>query len=164
MARIGLLDLESNVYEVPDELIHRPHKTLKEKLEFNGGAKSAKNDFKYGTNLNGQGSNCWAVHGNHTQSGKPLHACDPHLQKTIHSIWYMTRLRWNVTDVLTGETSRTYLAGATVVGTPTFSHGRSPLLSFGLTAINPDVSDLFVEYLKDDQYMTSGQEWTPLHV
>jgi acyl-homoserine lactone acylase PvdQ len=54
-------------------------------------------------------------------------------------------LRWNATDVDTGETYRTYLAGFAVVGTPSFTYGVSPVASFGLTAINPDISDLFVE-------------------
>jgi len=33
--RIGLLDLEAKLYEMPEELIHKPHKTLKDKIEFN---------------------------------------------------------------------------------------------------------------------------------
>lgn len=77
----------------------------------------------------------------------------------------MTRLRYNITDPDTNEQTRTYLAGASIVGTPSFTHGASPVASFGLTAINPDVSDLFVEHIKDDQYLTSnGKEWAPLDI
>lgn len=157
LARIGLLDTDTELYEMPEELIHKPHKDLKDKVEFAQSTNSGSKDFKYGQFVNGQGSNCWAVHGNHTQSGKPLIACDPHLQKTIHSVWLMTRLRWNVTDVETGETYRTYIGGFSIVGSPAITHGRSPIVSWGLTAINPDVSDVFVEYIKDDtHYLSSG--------
>lgn len=72
----------------------------------------------------------------------------------------MTRLRWNVTDVITGETYRTYLAGATVVGTSTITHGRTPIMGWGLTAINPDITDLFVEQIKDDTYLSTDNTWT----
>ena len=71
----------------------------------------------------------------------------------------MTRLRWNVTDIETGETYRTYLAGASLLGSPVMTHGRSPIVAWGLTAINPDVSDLFVEYFREDHYLTSEQTW-----
>merc|ERR1712127_780864 len=65
----------------------------------------------------------------------------------------------------TGEQSRTYIAGASVVGCPTFTHANTPVVAFGLTAINPDVSDVWLEYLNDnDEYMTSGKEWAPLKV
>lgn len=74
----------------------------------------------------------------------------------------MTRLRWNVTDVETGETYRTYIGGFSVVGSPSLTHGRSPIVSWGLTAINPDVSDVFVEYIKDDQYLSANDQWKPL--
>jgi penicillin G amidase len=74
----------------------------------------------------------------------------------------MTRLRWNVTDVITGETYRTYLVGATVVGTSTITHGRTPIMGWGLTAINPDITDLFVEQIKDDTYLSAENTWTKL--
>jgi penicillin amidase len=71
----------------------------------------------------------------------------------------MTRLRWNVTDIETGETYRTYLAGASLLGSPVMTHGRSPIVAWGLTAINPDVSDLFIEYFRGDHYLTSEKTW-----
>jgi len=77
-------------------------------------------------------------------------ACDPHLQKSILSLWYITRVSWNETDSITGESYRTFLTGGTLVGTPAFTHARSPLGAMGVTALNPDVTDLFVEYLRAD--------------
>lgn len=78
LASIGLLDPESNIYDVPEHLLHKPHENKKQ-INFQGSLGPNPSDFKYGANINGQGSNCWAVHGNHTQSGKPILACDPHL-------------------------------------------------------------------------------------
>ena len=40
---------------------------------------------------------------------------------------------------------RQTLVAASVVGTPTITHGRTQFAAWGLTAINPDVSDVFVE-------------------
>lgn len=33
------------------------------------------------------GSNAWVIHGNHTKSGKPLLANDPHLTNSIPATW-----------------------------------------------------------------------------
>lgn len=84
----------------------------------------------------------------------------------MNSVWYMTRLRFNVTDIKSGEESRTYIAGASVVGCPTFTHANTPIAVFGLTAINPDVADVWVEHLNDKgEYKTNdGQDWAPLQV
>ena len=89
-------------------------------------------------------SNCWAVHGNHTRSGKPILACDPHLRKSVQSTWYAMRMSWYDSN---GEKS--YIAGGSLVGTPSVSYGRTKFLAFGLTALNPDVIDLYQETIKD---------------
>jgi acyl-homoserine lactone acylase PvdQ len=107
LVKAGLFD-SSQLYEVPDELIYQ-RSEKKEKVEFQTTTEMP-GEFKYGLQMNGQGSNCWAVHGNHTKSGKPLLACDPHLQKAMHTVWYMSRLRWNITSD-EGEEIRTYLSG-----------------------------------------------------
>ena len=83
---------EADIYSIPDGLLHDPAK--KEKIEFTKTVKT-ENLFAHAMNLAGQGSNCWAVHGNHTASGKPIVSCDPHLGKLQFSIWYMNRLSWN---------------------------------------------------------------------
>ena len=38
------------------------------------------------------GSNCWAVHGNHTESGGPMLMGDPHLANTIPGQWIINYL------------------------------------------------------------------------
>jgi penicillin amidase len=60
----------------------------------------------------GGGSNCWVVHGDHTENGKPILSCDPHLGKLIHSTWYPLRISW--IDPSTNE--RTFISGASLVG------------------------------------------------
>ena len=74
-----------------------------------------------------------------TERGKPLLACDPHLQKTLQSTWYLTRLRWNTTDSVTGEEFRATVVAGSVVGTTILTHGRSDYMAWGVTAINPDI-------------------------
>lgn len=49
---------------------------------------------------------------------------------------------------------------AAVVGTITFSHCRSKIAAFGVTAINPDVIDLAVETLDGDKYLIDDNKWT----
>lgn len=100
LAKIGLLDLNANLYEVPDDLLFNPSLGKKKKFEYEGSGIGHSN-YKFGSAMNGQGSNCFAIHGNLTQSSKPLLACDPHLSKLMHSIWYMSSLSWNATDTET---------------------------------------------------------------
>jgi len=82
----------------------------------------------------------------------------------VHTVWYPVRLRWNTTEEVTGEQYRAFLGGFSIVGTPSFTYGVSSVASFGLTAINPDISDLFVEKIQDGKYLTAnGEKWEPLH-
>jgi len=37
-------------------------------------------------------SNSWAIHGNHTKTGKPMLSNDPHLGNGIPSIWILVSL------------------------------------------------------------------------
>lgn len=50
-----------------------------------------------------------------------------------------------------------YLMGGSHVGLPLFSYARTKYMAWGATAINPDVSDLFVEKIEDDKYLYDGQ-------
>jgi acyl-homoserine lactone acylase PvdQ len=56
--------------------------------------------------------------------------------KWMQSKWYLTRLSWGADH---------YIAGGTAVGFPLFLYSRSKNVAYGATAINPDISDLFVE-------------------
>lgn len=112
------------------------------------------------------GSNCWAIHGNHTKSGKPMLSCDPHLIKYTSPTWYAARISWNETTIEdTVESSyRTYIAGHSIVGIPLFTHIKTPFVAGGMTALNPDTMDLFLEEVKDDTYLASAGTWEQVGV
>lgn len=42
-----------------------------------------------------QASNNWVIHGNHTKTGKPILAGDPHLGNQLPSHWYLIELHYN---------------------------------------------------------------------
>jgi len=100
LERIGMLEAPENakeLYEIDESLLYK--KPKKEKLELKSKS-NLSNDSYFKTNVGAtQGaSNCWAVHGKHTESGKPILSCDPHLLKATYSLWYLTRLSWTETD------------------------------------------------------------------
>jgi penicillin amidase len=102
----------------------------------------------------GMGSNCWAVAGKFTESGKPMLSCDPHLMKWLQTKWYLSRLSWG---------DGFYLAGGSTPGFPLFTYARAKNIAYGATAINPDISDLFVEQVKGETYLYEG-EWLPFEI
>jgi acyl-homoserine lactone acylase PvdQ len=122
-----------------DELFEKRTKT--DKIVFENEPKNSKINVGH----SGGGSNCWVVHGSMTESGKPLLSCDPHLGKLIHSTWYPLRMSW--IDPTTKE--RTFVSGASIVGSPAYTYGRTPYLAFGVTALNPDVIDLYTETIEN---------------
>ncbi len=85
--------------------------------------------------LGGAASNEWVVSGQHTATGKPILANDPHLGLEAPILWYLARI---VTPDMT-------LKGATVPGLPTVLLGQNNNVAWGLTTTNSDVQDLFVE-------------------
>ena len=54
---------------------------------------------------------------------------------------------------------RTYIAGHSTVGIPYFSHIKTPFCAGGVTALNPDGKDIFLEEVKDDKYLSSDGTW-----
>ncbi len=88
-----------------------------------------------GTGISGFGSNSWAVSGEHTESGKPLLANDPHLRLEIPGVWYLAHV----------STPEFEIVGATLPGLPFPLLGRNRHFAWGFTNTGPDVQDLFVE-------------------
>ena len=100
-----------------------------------------------GDGVSGFGSNGWVVSGDHTQSGKPLLANDPHLRLEVPSVWYLAHI----------STPEFEIVGATLPGLPFPLLGRTPNLAWGFTNTGPDVQDLFIERLDPDdptRYLT----------
>jgi penicillin amidase len=81
------------------------------------------------------GSNSWVVGGSRTKSGKPLLANDPHLGLRTPSSWYLARL----------EAPGLSASGATLPGVPGIIIGHNARIAWGLTSVEPDVQDLFLE-------------------
>jgi len=77
------------------------------------------------------GSNNWVVNGDHTQTGSPLLANDPHLDLGAPSIWYMARLALPDGDVV----------GYSLPGTPFIVLGRNESIAWGFTNTGYDVQD-----------------------
>ncbi|MCJ9429167.1 penicillin acylase family protein [Kordiimonas marina] len=96
----------------------------------------------------GYGSNNWVISGDHTKSGKPLLANDPHLTLTTPSIWYLVRLH--------NRTTGANLVGVSFPGTPSVVLGHNDHIAWGFTNTEPDCQDLFIEKLVDGgkRYLT----------
>ncbi|HYP26893.1 MAG TPA: penicillin acylase family protein [Blastocatellia bacterium] len=80
-------------------------------------------------------SNNWVVSGKHTATGKPLLANDPHLAPSAPSIWYMSHL----------STPGMRVAGVTIPGAPGVIIGHNERIAWGLTNLQADVQDLYIE-------------------
>ena len=86
-------------------------------------------------NAPGKGSNDWVIGGQRTQSGKPILADDPHLSLSAPMLWYLADVQ--------GPTL--HAVGASIPGLPGIVIGRNDHIAWGVTNVNPDVQDLFIE-------------------
>lgn len=103
------------------------------------------------------GSNAWVVSGSRTASGKPLLANDTHLGLGMPSVWYQVSL--------TG--GRFAVSGFSLPGLPFVFIGQNGHVAWGITNLNADVQDLYLEKLDDPAKPTRYQfrgEWRPLTV
>jgi penicillin amidase len=92
-------------------------------------------------------SNNWVISGARSVTGKPLLANDPHLAASAPSIWYMVHLN------VPGRT----VAGVSVAGLPGVAIGHNDNIAWGVTSLEPDVQDLYLEKFDKDnprRYMT----------
>lgn len=83
----------------------------------------------------GLGSNCWALGGSRTASGKPLLAGDPHLPVRNPSIWYEVAL----------DAGDLHLIGFSIPGVPGVVIGHNDRVAWSFTYALADTQDLFVE-------------------
>ncbi len=102
------------------------------------------------------GSNNWVVSGEHTESGLPLLANDPHLGIQMPSIWYEAGLHapgWEV-------------VGFTFAGVPGVIIGHNANIAWGVTNVGPDVQDLYIERINPNnpqEYEFQG-EWEEMEI
>jgi penicillin amidase len=102
------------------------------------------------------GSNNWVVSGEHTDSGLPLLANDPHLAIQMPSIWYEVGLHAPNWDVV----------GFSFAGVPGIIIGHNDRIAWGVTNAGADVQDVFIERINPDnprQYEYMG-EWRNMEV
>src|SRR5699024_6142120 len=101
----------------------------------------------------GVGSNSWVVAGEHTDTGLPLLANDPHLGATLPSVWPQVHLRCTaITDDCAYDVS-----GFSFSGLPGVIIGHNQDIAWGFTNLTTDVADLYVEKIQDDGYWHDGQ-------
>lgn len=110
------------------------------------------NDLSYGW-----GSGAWVISGEHTATGKPILASDAHLNLVIPSFWYEIGLHGGRFDVY----------GFSFAGVPLIALGHNNRIAWGYTLMNPDVVDLYIEKVdnneKPTQYEFEGK-WYDLQV
>jgi len=105
----------------------------------------------------GIGSNAWAVSGEHTASGMPILANDPHLDASMPGAWYQMGLHCTTVDVQCPFD----VAGFTFAGLPGVVIGHNADIAWGLTNLYPDTEDLYLEKVDGDRYRYDGH-WLPM--
>ena len=103
------------------------------------------------------GSNSWAISGEHTETGAPLLANDPHLSVQLPAIWYENGLHCYPKNT----NCQLDVIGFSFAGSPYVVIGHNSEIAWGFTNMGPDVQDLFVEKINPsnpNQYEVDG-EW-----
>jgi len=102
------------------------------------------------------GSNSWVISGDHTDTGLPILADDPHLSIQMPSIWYEVGLHSPGLDVV----------GFSFAGVPGVIIGHNDRISWGYTNVGADTQDLFIEKINPEnplQYEFEGA-WHDMEV
>jgi penicillin amidase len=101
-----------------------------------------------------QASNNWAVSGKRTASGQAIMCGDPHLDTArLPSIWYEAAM----------SDDQGYFMGGTMPGLPGVLVGRSNHLAWSVTYGYMDVTDYYVEEVKDGRYRR-GETWLDFRI
>jgi len=93
-----------------------------------------------------EGSNEWVVGGQHTVSGRPLLANDPHLALDVPSTFYPIHLGAGSLDVI----------GSSFAGVPSVVAGHNRWISWGVTTHPLDVTDTYLETVVPNPLSPSG--------
>ena len=101
----------------------------------------------------GIGSNSWVVDGAHSATGEPLLANDPHLGVSMPGIWVQMGLHCREITPSCGMD----VSGFTFSGLPGVVIGHNADIAWGFTNLGPDVTDLYVERVRGEQYLYAGR-------
>ncbi len=95
------------------------------------------------------GSNAWAVSGRHTPDGVPILANDPHLPTGIPGTWHLVHLKAPGLNV----------SGAALPGLPCVITGHNDRIAWGVTNLETDVLDLYIEQMdpRNGTYLFQGR-------
>jgi penicillin amidase len=85
------------------------------------------------------GSNAWAIAGSRSADGKPILANDPHLRYGMPSTWHLVHLKAPGLNV----------TGAALPGLPAVITGHNDQIAWGVTNLESDVMDLYVEQMDE---------------
>ena len=96
-------------------------------------------------------SNAWVIHGNYTDTHKPILANDPHFEKQMPGVFYMASLKFP---------NEGTVVGATLVGIPAVIIGRNEYLAWGISGApleNIDVHEIltnenWTHYMRDGKW------------
>jgi len=102
----------------------------------------------------GIGSNAWVVDGDHSTTGKPILANDPHLGVSVPGIWYQMGLHCTT---LSADCPFD-VSGFTFSGLPGVVIGHNQQISWGFTNLGPDVLDLYLEKVQGKSYLYDGKQ------
>lgn len=102
----------------------------------------------------GIGSNGWVVDGNHTSTGQPILANDPHLGISLPGVWSQVGLHCRKVSTECPFD----VAGFSFSGVPGVVIGHNADIAWGFTNLSPDVTDLYVERIMGDTWESDGKE------
>ncbi|WP_165362736.1 penicillin acylase family protein [Promicromonospora panici] len=106
----------------------------------------------------GTGSNSWAVSGQYTESGQPLLANDPHLDLAAPGVWAQVGLHCNQVSAECPFD----VSGFSFSGFPGVIIGHNADISWGLTNMGADVTDFFIERVRNDTYLRGADDWVQM--
>jgi penicillin amidase len=113
---------------------------------------AAKVNFLFPLRTGGEiqpGSNAWVISGARSADGKPILANDPHLEWSVPGTWHLVHLRAPGLDV----------TGAALPGVPAVIIGHNRSIAWGVTNLQFDVQDLYLERIdmRTGQYLFQGK-------
>ncbi|GAA4683086.1 penicillin acylase family protein [Nocardioides nanhaiensis] len=101
----------------------------------------------------GIGSNSWVVDGDHSSTGAPLLANDPHLGVSMPGVWTQVGLHCRTVS----EACPLEVAGFGFAGVPGVIIGHNADIAWGFTNLDPDVADLYVERVRGENWVQDGR-------
>ena len=101
----------------------------------------------------GLGSNSWVIGGEHSATGQPLLANDPHLGTSLPGIWYQVGLHCRTVSAACPYD----VSGFSFSGVPGVMIGHNRDIAWGFTNLGPDVTDLYLEKVRGERWLYDGR-------